>query len=264
MTPLKTFSLILFFIFTFSYTGFAQEDAPTGLSIIQKQQKLQSGYVDYQAKGTLLLKNKSGALDTKRIFDIQEIEFTKEAPAKSLIKLNFPPDLKGTGLLSIKQSNNQTTQYLYLPSLKQTREIISTARGGRFLDSEFYYEDLIPYSWQSYDYELDSQIQLDGKDCYVIRLTPHSGLQSLYGQILQFVEKERYITIKTDFYSNRGEHIKTAHFTNYQKFSGRFWRPTLITMSNQKSGRRSELHLDSISLNTGLVSKNLNKESLER
>ncbi|EKD41777.1 MAG: von Willebrand factor, type A [uncultured bacterium] len=253
--------LIFFFICT---SGFADDPHPTGFSIIKKQRDLQKGYSDFTATGTLLLKNREGELDTKRMFTFTEIESSKDVNGKILIKINFPPDLSGTGLLSLAQPNNQTNQYLYLSALKQTKQIVSAARGGRFLGSEFFYEDLVPYSWQSYDYDSQGEATIAGRPCYIVKLIPHETLQSLYGKILYYIDKEKLITLQTDFYSKKDEWIKSASFENHEKLAGQFLRPLKITMLNKLTGRSSELNLTDVKIKNGLNPDTINLGALER
>lgn len=261
---MRKFLPFLFVSFFFCSSGFADDPHPTGFSIIKKQHDLQSGYHDFAATGTLLLKNKDGALDTKRIFSLTEIESSKEVNGKILIKINFPSDLSGSGLLSLSQPDNQTNQYLYLSALKQTKQIVSSGRNGRFLGSEFFYEDLIPYSWQSYDYDSQGETTISGRPCYVVKLIPHESLQSIYGNILYYIDKEKFITLQTDFYSKKDEWIKSVSFENYEKLANQFWRPMKITMTNKITGRLSELNLSDVKIKSGINPETINLGALER
>ena len=49
---------------------------------------------------------------------------------KVLLKITSPADLRGTAFLSIGESGKSEDQWLYLPSQKQTRRILSGGRGS--------------------------------------------------------------------------------------------------------------------------------------
>ncbi|MCK7496303.1 MAG: outer membrane lipoprotein-sorting protein [Comamonadaceae bacterium] len=60
----------------------------------------------------------------------------------NLIRFLDPDDIAGTGLLSIDKADGSTDQWLYLPALDRVRRISSERRGGRFVGSDLYFEDL--------------------------------------------------------------------------------------------------------------------------
>jgi len=246
--------LIPIILFTFSLEA---QEKPTGFSIIQKQHELSKGFSDLSADGTMLLKTKNGSLDTTRKFNYVELENTESNEGRLRITINYPPELDGTQLLSITQKDNSSEQYLYLPAIKQTKKIVSQSRGGRFLGSEFFFEDLIPYSWKAYDYTLIIETNYNNKPCYVIELKPHSNIQSHYGRILYTIEKERLITLKMDFYSAKSELIKVAHFEEHTLVNNAFWRPLKVTMLNKTNGRATELKLTNLQIKKGLTPQDL-------
>ena len=60
----------------------------------------------------------------------------------NLIRFLDPEDIAGTGLLSLDKADGTTDQWLYLPALDRVRRISSDRKGGRFVGSDLYFEDL--------------------------------------------------------------------------------------------------------------------------
>ena len=60
----------------------------------------------------------------------------------SLMRFSLPTDVEGTGLLTMDHPGDASEQWLYLPALDRVRRISSSRKGGRFVGSDFFYEDL--------------------------------------------------------------------------------------------------------------------------
>ena len=55
-----------------------------------------------------------------------------------------PPDVKGTGLLIFDYEENDDDMWLFMPSLRKTRRIVSSEKAKSFMGSEFSYADITP------------------------------------------------------------------------------------------------------------------------
>jgi len=61
---------------------------------------------------------------------------------KRFIKFIEPADVRGTAMLIIDNKNTQDDMWIYLPALKKTRRIVSSAKGRSFMSSEFSNADM--------------------------------------------------------------------------------------------------------------------------
>src|SRR5665647_3703492 len=66
----------------------------------------------------------------------------KAGEVSTLIRFTEPADIEGTGLLTQDRAGSDSNQWIYLPALKWVRRIDSNRKGGRFVNSDYYYEDL--------------------------------------------------------------------------------------------------------------------------
>ncbi len=68
---------------------------------------------------------------------------TPELGDKAVIVFQSPRDIHGTALLThSKVEPDDDDQWLYLPAVKQVKRISSSNRTGKFVSSEFSFEDL--------------------------------------------------------------------------------------------------------------------------
>ena len=60
----------------------------------------------------------------------------------ALLRFTEPADIKNTGLLTYNYPDRDNNQWIYLPALDRARRIAASRKGGRFVGSDLYYEDL--------------------------------------------------------------------------------------------------------------------------
>ena len=124
-------------------SSFAQTNEEKGLEIIEKSIALDNGFVDSTVEGQMVLKDKSGNESVRKFKNLIFEELEDTLGDKSIIVFTEPRDVKGTSLLTHANIEpKDDDQWLYLPALKRVKRISSSNRTGKFVSSEFSYEDL--------------------------------------------------------------------------------------------------------------------------
>jgi len=59
----------------------------------------------------------------------------------SLIRFLEPTDIEGTGLLTQDKANGDSNQWVYLPAMDRVRRIDSGRKGGRFVNSDYFFRN---------------------------------------------------------------------------------------------------------------------------
>ena len=220
--------------------------APTADQILKDVEKKISAK-DESAKLVMTITEANGSTKTREI-DIRRK--SGDAP-KVMVKLQSPPDLRGTALLSVGGKGQAEDQWLYLPSSKQTRRIVSSNKSSSFLDSEMSYEDMGSSSDKKFANKLlrtekGTQGQVD-----VIESTLVSG-DSTYSKILTWVSTNNDLVNRLEYYDKKGALLKTTEMSDYKKFSGDIWRAQNILVKNVQNHRSTKLQLKDLSINQGL------------
>lgn len=158
-----------------------------------------------------------------------------------------PSDVKGAGFLSIKfdDSEKEDDQWLYLPSMKRTRRIVSK-NGGRtesFMGSDFTYADLSSVNMNNYDYkfhEKQKEVKVKGYKCWLIWSIPRNRdvIESTgYTKSLLYIRQDNYFIYRAKFYIEKGGYIKYLNVKELDKIDG-IWIATEVHMS-KKSGTKT-------------------------
>jgi hypothetical protein len=113
-----------------------------GLTIMEDQRRINSGYRDELVLYKMVLVNSKGDR-SERSLELRTLE-GPEAGDKTLLIFRDPPDVRGTTLLTHENRGGDDDQWLYLPALRRSRRIGSSNKASSFVGSELAYEDLAP------------------------------------------------------------------------------------------------------------------------
>ena len=100
----------------------------------------------------------------------------------SLIRFLEPADIEGTGLLTIDEAGGDSNQWVYLPALDRVRRIDSGRKGGRFVNSDYFYEDLRDRKVDQDEHRIIGQETVNGVSCQILESVPSERGNSVYGK----------------------------------------------------------------------------------
>ena len=114
-----------------------------GIAIATEVDNRDKGWRDVTVEGKMTLKNKAGK-ESIRQFRSTILEASSAGEGdKSIITFSKPRDVRGTALLThSKIEPDDDLQWIFLPAVKRVKRISSSNRTGKFVSSEFSYEDL--------------------------------------------------------------------------------------------------------------------------
>ena len=232
-----------------------------GLQIIQEVDRRDTGFADSQSDMKMVLRNRNGD-ESIRILTMKTLEVIGDGD-KSLSVFSNPRDIKGTAFLSFTHALEPDEQWLYLPALKRVKRISSSNKSGPYLGSEYAFEDLTSFEVKKYSYKYLKDDLFNEKDCFVIELYPqykHSG----YTRQVVWIEKERYIPLKTEYYDRKNSLLKTLENKSYKQYLGQYWRADEMLMTNHQNGKSTILLWENYKFGNGFTKRNFDRNSLKR
>ncbi|ROR34732.1 outer membrane lipoprotein-sorting protein [Inmirania thermothiophila] len=168
----------------------------------------------------------------------------------SLIRFLAPPDIADTGLLTRDRPGPDSEQWLYLPALGRVRRIAGSRKGGRFVGSDIYYEDL-----QDREPELDVHRILgagtvSGQPCTRLESVPREAGSSVYERRIACIHEPTLVALEVAFHQ-RGRVVKRLTVHRIEKVQG-YWTVMDSTMEELASGHRTRIVIERIRYDRGL------------
>ena len=240
---------------------FAQTPEEQGLAIAREVERHDQGWGDATSTMKMVLRNRQGD-ESSRSIRLKVLEVNGDGD-KSLTVFDSPRDIKGTAFLSYSHITKPDDQWLYLPALKRVKRISSANKSGPFMGSQFAYEDLASFEVDKYRYKYIKDEKLDGQDTRVVENTPKYKFSGYTRQIV-WIDKQRHIPLKVEYYDRKNTLLKTLTFSNYKQYLNKYWRAHGQVMQNHQNGKTTLLTWSNYRFRTGLKKRDFERSRLKR
>lgn len=180
----------------------------------------------------------------------------------SLIRFTLPKDIQDVGLLTLDYPGDETDQWIFLPELGRARRISSSRKGGRFVGSDYYYEDL-----QDREPELDrhayrGEEKLGGALCKVVESTPVDSENSVYSKRVSWIHPRTLLPLQVDFYQEGSDTpVKRLKVYRIGKVQG-YWTVLETGMTDLETGHNTRMKIEKIIYDRGLTSSLFSRQVL--
>jgi len=132
---------------------------------------------------------------------------------QSIVFLEAPAEVKGTGFLSHTHKSRPAEQWLYLPALQRVRQISPRSRTESFVGSDLSYQDLDIIqemgSWSEADAAsaLRGEESVDGTPTWVIELRPKQDDMG-YRRIVVWLGRDDLVPRRLEFFNEDDAPVK--------------------------------------------------------
>lgn len=180
----------------------------------------------------------------------------------SLTRFTKPADISGTGLLTLDYPGDKSDQWLYLPALDRVRRIASSRKGGRFVGSDIFYEDLRDREVDMDHHRLFGKGKAGGLMCDILVSTPVDPDNSVYSKRVSWVHPKTLIPLRVDYYKKgRKKPVKRMKARKIKKVQG-YWTVMDSTMYDLKTGHKTRLITKAIKYDQGIPEALFSRQAL--
>lgn len=159
----------------------------------------------------------------------------------TLLRFVKPNDVARTGLLTKDYAGADSNQWLYLPALDRVRRISSSRKGGRFVGSDFQYEDLTDREVNMDNHRILGEDKFGGIKCTLLESIPVKKTNSIYSKRISCIHPKIFVPLRIDYYEGKKKQpIKQLKAKKIKKIQG-YWTIFDSTMYNLKTGHSTKL-----------------------
>ncbi|MEL6218361.1 MAG: outer membrane lipoprotein-sorting protein, partial [Pseudomonadota bacterium] len=269
MSAAKTTATAVVLLAAFALPGLALAETPEekGLAIAEASDERDLGWGTYTVDGEMILRDASGN-ESARAF----ANMLRERPERTygdlgVIVFSRPRDIRGTGLLTHANIEpDDDDQWLYLPAVKRVKRISSSNRTGKFVSSEFSYEDLGSQEVDDYTYKWLRDEPCPGEaslTCHVVESYPKNP-KSGYSKRIAWTDNAEWRQWQVEFYNRRGDLEKVLTSIGYNEYGGRYWRADLLRMVNKQTGKETDLRFTNYDFDANVSEADFDQGRLPR
>ena len=164
----------------------------------------------------------------------------------TLIRFLEPKDIAGTGLLSVTSADGSNEQSLYLPAMDRVRRIASDRKGGRFVGSDIYYEDLQERLPSKDRHRLLGKEEIGATTLTVLESVPVDPAESVYKKRVSLVDPQTLLVHRIDYFE-RDESTPTKRWEMLasKRIQG-YWTVTDSRLTDLGTGHSTRLVVDGV------------------
>ena len=146
----------------------------------------------------------------------------------SLVEFTNPQD-RGTKFLK-----REDILYMFFPDSEEIIEASDHMLNQGMMGSDFSFQDIMESDKLTdlYDFKIIGEEEIDGRPCYVLEGVAREGVKVSYYRRVSWVDKERFIGLKEELYTQSGRLLKETKVNEVQEIEGR-WIPIDSVMENK-------------------------------
>jgi outer membrane lipoprotein-sorting protein len=182
-------------------------------------------------------------------------------PDYAVMYITEPARDKGT--VTLKRFNEV---WNWLPSAQKVIKIPPSMMLQSWMGSDFTNDDLVKASSivKDYNHKLIGEEKIEGYDCYKLELIPKPEAGVVWGKIITWVVKEKYLKVKTDYYDEDGTLVKAFNGSDEKKMGGRNIFAHWEMVPYDKPGNKTILDYDEIKFNIKIDESFFSEQNMKR
>ena len=245
---------IISLIYTVSYSSISlAQDNLSAIDIIMKADELTRGKTNKSEmtmeiirptwKRTVAMKSWARGLD----FSMTYIT----APAKE----------KGQVFMKRK-----TEMWNWMPSISRMIKIPSSMMSQGWMGSDYTNDDILKESSIVVDYthKIINEEKVDGYLSYKIELTPKEEAAVIWGKVIIWVAKDSYIQIKSEFYDEDNDLIKSNFASEFKKMDGRLIPTKIEIIPAGDEGKKTVLYIKQMKFDIDLPENFFSQQKMKK
>lgn len=185
----------------------------------------------------------------------------------TMIRFLAPADVQGTAMFIHDHQEGADDMWIYLPSLRRERRIVSSERGKSFMGSEFTNADMARPNLNDFTYKLLGSKTINGIDCWVVESTPkNEEIAELNGfsRQVSYVGKSNFLAHQVEYYDQSNRLHKVMTIGDYRKQGNGKMFAFRMEVQNVQNQRRSLMIVDKFQMGSSLTQAQFTVANMSR
>jgi hypothetical protein len=183
----------------------------------------------------------------------------------TFMEVTAPLNLKDTRFLFLERAAGADEQFIYVPALKRTIQVLDDARKQPFLGSDFYVSDLVKPDLDAYTYAFAAapDAEVAGRKVKLVETTPKKLEGELYSKAVVAIDPADLLIVRSEFFDPKGALLKVWTLEKIEKIDG-YWTPIMQKMTNVQQKTESTLETKNVKYNAEIADNVFTKTHLQR
>lgn len=170
----------------------------------------------------------------------------QKGDVSTLIRFTAPADIEGTGLLTLDAADGVTDQWIYLPAMQRVRRVDSSRQGGRFVNSDYYFEDLKDRKPTADTHRLTGREKVGDTLCEVLESVPVQADNSVYVKRQSWIDTKSLLPLRMDFFERQPDQPSKRLLVGRREQVQGYWTVMDSTLTDLQTGHQTRLAVEKV------------------
>ncbi len=182
-------------------------------------------------------------------------------PDFAMILITEPAKDRGTVTLK-----REKEIWNWIPSIQRVIKIPPSMMMQPWMGSDFNNDDLVRESSivEDYTQTLTGEENIDGYDCYKIRLIPKPEAGVVWAKVMMWISKKGYLELKIEYYDEEGTLVKYMTGSKVKEMGGRTLPSHWEMIPADKPGEKTTLDYESLEFNIDIKPSFFSEQNMKR
>jgi len=180
---------------------------------------------------------------------------------KYFLYFHSPADVSGTIFMVYKYPVKDDDRWLFIPALNLVQRVAARDSRSSFVGSDFSYEDISGRDVEADTHKVLRAEALGSRQTVVIESVPTR--EADYAKKVSWIDQVTFLPLKEEYYDVQGALYKVFTADEIRDVQG-LPTATKRTMTNVKTGHKTEVVLDAVAYNVGLGDEIFTERALRR
>ena len=152
------------------------------------------------------------------------------------------------------------------PTISRMIKLPPSMMSQGWMGSDFSNDDLLKESSivRDYDPRITGEETVEGRECYVIELTPHPDAPVVWGRIVKWISREEFLQMKSEYFDEDETLIKTEKAYDVQNMGGRLIPTRFELIPEEEEGHKTIVIMDEATFNEPIEDDFFSQQNMKR
>lgn len=179
----------------------------------------------------------------------------------SLILITAPARDEGTTYL--KRENEI---WNYVPTIDRTLKMPPSMMSQSWMGSDFTNDDLVRETTikDDYDHSISAEETYEGRDAWILELTPKPNTPIVWGKVMIWVDKELFIMLREEKYDQSDKLASTVEFSNITEMDGRVFPAKMTMIPANEPDHRTIMEYETLEFDIDIEASFFTRQNMRR
>ena len=170
---------------------------------------------------------------------------------------------KDKGMVSMKYEKEM---WSYTPTINRMIKLPPSMMSQGWMGSDYTNDDLVKQSSivNDYAHTILGEETIDNRVCYNIQLIPNNDANVVWGKITIWVDKEKYINLKAEYYDEEEFLVRTELGKEIKTFNGRELPSIMEIIPAEEPKNRTIITINSIEFDVDIKESFFSQQNMKR